>query len=81
MRQRTFPPRGTLITHTEVWTPRPGLEVPDRLAQVAVEDGPTIFCHVRGLENGRSVPLPVHLVLADAEDAVPPFWFEPEEER
>lgn len=80
MALRPLSPRGTLITHTEVWTPRPGLEVPYRLAQVRLQDGPTIFCHVRGLRAGQAVPLPVHLVLAEVEDAVPPFWFEPDTE-
>jgi uncharacterized OB-fold protein len=81
MEPERFSSRGTLLTHTEVWTPRPGLEVPYRLAQVQIEDGPAIFCHVRGLEPGRLIPLPVRLVLAADEAAVPPFWFEPEEER
>jgi hypothetical protein len=81
MEQRSFPLSGTLITHTSVWTPRPGLEVPYQLAQVSVHDGPTIFCHVRGLQDGRPVPLPVHLVLAPDAEAVPPFWFEPDEEE
>jgi uncharacterized OB-fold protein len=76
-----FAPRGSLLTHTEVWTARPGLEVPYRLAQVQLDDGPAIFCHVRALAPGRPVPLPVRLVVAADDAAVPPFWFEPEEER
>lgn len=79
MSQSRFSPRGTLLTHTEVWTPRPGLGVPYRLGQVQLEDGPLVFCHVRGLAAGRPVPLPVRIVLADDDAAVPPFWFEPEE--
>lgn len=79
METHRFEPRGTLITHTEVWTPRPGLSVPYRLGQVWLDDGPAIFCHVRELAPGRPVPLPVRLVLSADEVAVPPFWFEPEE--
>jgi uncharacterized OB-fold protein len=81
MEQWRFSAQGTLLTHTEVWTPRPGLEVPYRLGQVQVTDGPAVFCHIRELVPGRPVPLPVHVVLADDEASVPPFWFEPDEEE
>ncbi len=76
-----FGPTGVLITHTEVWTPRPGLDVPYRLGQVRLDDGPLVFTHVRELREGEQVPLPVRIELAERADAVPPFWFVPAGDR
>jgi uncharacterized OB-fold protein len=70
-------PTGTLLTYTTVWVPRPGLEPPFVLGQVKIDDGPIIFCHVRGLGEELVVPHPVEIVMADSADSVPPFWFEP----
>jgi uncharacterized OB-fold protein len=69
--------RGTLITYTTVWVPRPGLPAPYVLGQVDLEDGVRVFAHGRGLTERHRVPLPVRLVLSDDPDAVPPFVFEP----
>ena len=67
---------GSLLTYTEVWVERPGLEPPYVLGQVELDDGPVIFTHVRGLASGSRVPLPV-TIAAGEEGAVPPFWVEP----
>lgn len=72
-------PEGRLLTYTTVWVPRPGLEPPYILAQVELPEGVRIFAHVRDLQPEHRVPLAVRLVLADAEDDIPPFWFEPME--
>ena len=69
---------GSLLTYTTVWVPRPGLEVPYTLGQVELQDGPVVFAHVRGLQEGARVPSPVRLVVVGGT-SVPPFWFEPEE--
>jgi uncharacterized OB-fold protein len=67
---------GTLLTYTEVWVERPGLQPPYILGQVELDDGPLIFTHVRRVVNGRRVPLPVEVVIGE-EDALPAFWVEP----
>jgi len=72
---------GSLLTFTTVWVPRPGLEPPYVLGQVKLPEGVRVFAHARGLTADHRVPLPVRLVLAEDEDAVPPFWFEPLEDR
>ncbi|HEY0448248.1 Zn-ribbon domain-containing OB-fold protein [Actinophytocola sp.] len=72
---------GTLITYTTVWVRRPGLPTPYVLGQVDLADGVRIFAHGRGLTEEHRVPLPVRLVLLDDPDAVPPFVFEPRENR
>jgi len=79
MREHSFSARGTLLTYTTVWVPRPGLEPPYTIGQVKLEDGPLVFGHIRGLADGTPVPAAVQLALADELPAVPPFWFEPEE--
>lgn len=68
---------GVLVTHTTVWVPRPGVPAPYVLGQVDLPEGVRIFVHVHGLPEGIQTPYPVHMVLAEQEDAVPPFWFEP----
>jgi len=73
----TLSPRGTLVTHTTVWVPRPPLEPPFTLGQVELPEGVLVFAHVRGLAGDDRVPLPVELRLAERDDDVPPFWFEP----
>jgi uncharacterized OB-fold protein len=77
LRESAFGPTGTLLSHTTVWVPRPGIAPPYTLGQVHVEDGPVVFTHVRGLQEGVSVPLPVRMRVAEDPAAVPPFWFEP----
>jgi uncharacterized OB-fold protein len=69
---------GDLITYTTVWVPRPGIEAPFTLGQVELRDEALVFAHVRGLEPGDLVRLPVRLVLAEGAEDVPPFWFEPD---
>jgi uncharacterized OB-fold protein len=67
---------GALLTYTQVWVQRPGLEPPYTLGQVQLDDGPLVFTHVRGLAEGSRVPLPVEVVVGE-EGAVPAFWVEP----
>ncbi len=69
-------PDGTLTSYTVVWVPRPGIEAPYTIGEVAVSGGVTVFAHVHGLPDGATVPLPGRIVVA-AEERVPPFWFEP----
>jgi hypothetical protein len=49
------------------------------LGQVDLGRGATIFAHVRGLATTVQVPSRVELVLASDPEAVPSFWFEPEQ--
>ncbi len=77
MVESCFEPAGTLLSHTTVWVPRPGIVPPYTLGQVQIENGPVVFTHVRGLKAGVSVPLPVRMRVAEDPGAVPPFWFEP----
>lgn len=72
-----FGPAGTLLTYTRVWIARPPFEPPYLVGQVELEHGPTVFAHIRSLPDDVRVPLPVGLVIAPADDAVPLFWFEP----
>lgn len=81
MEPASFAPRGSLLTCTTVWVGRAGLEPPYTLGQVKLDDGPLIFGHVRELEEGATMPVAVRLVIAERADDVPPFWFEPEEDR
>jgi uncharacterized OB-fold protein len=74
-----FATSGTLLTHTTVWVPRAGLEPGYSLGLVRLDDGPSVFTHVRGLPAEARMPLPVRLVLAESEAALPPFWVEPAE--
>lgn len=74
-----FESTGTLITHTTVWVPRPGLEPPYTLAQIDLPEGVRVFAHLRELTPEHRVPFPVRLVIAPEETAVPPFWFVPME--
>lgn len=69
--------RGTLVTFTRVWVPRPGLPTPYVLGQVDIEDGVRIFAHGRGIGEDHHVPLAVRIVLNEVPDVVPPFYFEP----
>lgn len=68
---------GKLVTFTTVHVSRAGLPAPYVLGQVDLPDGVRIVAHGRGFTEAHRVPMPVRLVLADAEDAVPPFYFEP----
>lgn len=79
MAETAFSPTGSLLTYTTVWVGRPGLEPPYLLGQVKIDEGPLVFAHVRALAPDARVPLPVRLAVAAKEDALPPFWFEPEE--
>jgi uncharacterized OB-fold protein len=81
MIETSFARSGDLVTYTTVWVSRPGLEAPYTLGQVIVDDGPLVFAHIRKLPPEQQVPLRVHILVAGSETAVPPFWFEPEEER
>ncbi|HKP17913.1 MAG TPA: zinc ribbon domain-containing protein [Gaiellaceae bacterium] len=76
--EAAFSTGGLLGTFTTVWVERPGLEAPYTLGQVTLADGVSLYAHVRGLAEDARVPLPVHLVLADGDDAFPAFWFEPD---
>jgi len=67
---------GELITFSTVRVPRPGLETPYELGQVLLADGVRVFGHLRSMAEPHSGD-PVRLVVADAQDAVPPYWFEP----
>jgi hypothetical protein len=71
--------RGMLITYTTVWVPRLGLEPPYVLGQVDLEDGVRIFTHGREIADNAKVPMPVRLQFDADSEAVPPFWFVPEE--
>lgn len=81
MAQVQFSPGGCLLAHTTVWVARDGIEPPYTLGQVKIDDGPLVFGHVRRLAADAQVPQRVRLTVAAAADAVPPFWFEPEEVR
>ena len=77
----TLSPEGRVVTYTTVHVPRPGLEPPYVLGQVDLPEGVLVFAHLRDLPDDATVPLPVRIVMAPEEDAVPPFWFEPMEAR
>ncbi|WP_041775867.1 OB-fold domain-containing protein [Blastococcus saxobsidens] len=73
-----FANRGRILSYTTVWVARPGLAPPYTLGQIQLDDdGPLVFGHIRELGDGTRVPVPVRMVVADTDDAVPPFWFEP----
>lgn len=71
--------RGSLVTHTTVWVPLPGLEAPYTLGQVDLPEGVRVFAHIRKLREDTLVPSPVTLVRAEEPESIPPFWFEPTE--
>lgn len=71
--------RGSLITHTTVWVPLPGLEAPYTLGQVDLPEGVRVFAHLHNLNDDTRVPCPVRLVRAEEPESIPPFWFEPTE--
>ena len=71
-------PHGVLVTYTTVWVSRPGLAAPYMLGQVDL--GPVrVVGHIRGLGADVKVPLRVRLVVEAPEDALPPFWFKPDD--
>jgi uncharacterized OB-fold protein len=72
-----FSRTGTLTTYTVVWISRSRLGAPYSLGQVALDDGVSLYAHVRGLEDGARVPLRVRLVLDGGPSAFPAFWFVP----
>lgn len=72
----SFARTGTLLTYASVWVPRPGLEAGYVLGLVELDNGPSVFTHVRDLPDGTKVPLAVELELAEP-DRVPPFCFRP----
>jgi uncharacterized OB-fold protein len=68
--------QGRVLTYSTVWVPRPGLEAPYVLGQVLLDDGVRLFAHLR--QRGEPATDPsVHMVFAQDERTVPPFWFEP----
>ena len=71
-----FAREGELLTFSTVRVPRPGIEAPYTLGQVRLDDGPTLFTHIRNLPEAASVPLRVRLVLGEP-GATPSFWFCP----
>jgi uncharacterized protein len=81
MEEVAFGAGGALQSFTTVWVGREGIEAPYTLGQVKLDDGPLVFGHVRTLADDAHVPVRVQLVVAAAEDAFPPFWFEPEGDR
>ena len=78
MRATAFATTGSLLTHTTVWVPRPGLRTPYTLGQVKLDDGPLIFGHVQGVTAATLVPAAVRLVLDPDPEKVPPFHFQVE---
>jgi uncharacterized OB-fold protein len=71
----TFSRTGTLITHTLVHVPRPGLVTPYMLGQIQLDaEGPLVFGQVTGLEADAPVPTAVHCVLGQPGDQ-PWYWF------
>jgi uncharacterized protein len=74
-------PEGSVVTYTTVHVPRPGLEPPYVLGQVDLPEGVLVFAHLRNLAADARVPIRVRIVMAPEADAVPPFWFEPMEDR
>ena len=79
--ETTFAAVGELITYTTVHVPRPGLEAPYTLGQIALPDGPLVFGQVRGMSGEPALPLRVRLALSsDATVPGPWYWFEPTEQ-
>lgn len=74
-----FSAHGQLLTYTTVWIPRPGIAPPYTLGLVRLDDGVSVFAHLRALPAEARVPLAVRLILAPDEGAIPPFWFEPDQ--
>jgi uncharacterized OB-fold protein len=68
-----------LLTFTDVHVPRPGVEVPYTLGQVAVdESGPLLFGRLRGpVPDETELPWPVRIVVRAVEDGTATYWFEP----
>ena len=72
----TFSATGTLITHTTVHVPLPGLPAPYMLGQVQLDDnGPLVFGQLRALPSDVAVPSAVSTVLGDPA-VTPWYWFE-----
>ena len=73
--EETFSHTGTLVTHTLVHVPRPGLTAPYMLGQIQLDDeGPLIFGQVTGLPADAPVPSPVRCVIGEP-GAQPWYWF------
>jgi uncharacterized OB-fold protein len=72
----SFGPGGEIASCADVWVPVDGLDSPYVLGQIRIENGPTVFAHIRGTLPGTTVRGPVTLVFSDSDTAVPPFWFE-----
>jgi uncharacterized OB-fold protein len=68
--------QGTLLSFTQVWVSRPGLETPYTLGQIEIEDA-IFFGHVRELPDDAHVPLPVRVVIPTTANGPISFWFEP----
>ena len=68
---------GTLLSYTKVWVPRADLPTPYTLGQIRLDDGVTVFAHVRELPEGVHVPMPMRLKVSPAGSPGPVFWFEP----
>lgn len=79
VREAALAATARLLTFTDVQVPRPGMEVPYTLGQVAVDDsGPLLFGRVRGpVPDGTELPCPVRIVVRAAEDGPATYWFEP----
>jgi uncharacterized protein len=74
-----LPNTGTLLSYTRVWVPRPGIQPPYLLGEIALDGGALLFAHVRLLSDGAKVPMPVRLVIPAAESSEPiAFWWESE---
>lgn len=78
MEEVAFEGRGTLVTFTTVWVPRPGLPSPYVLGQVDLDEGVRLFARGDGDVADLRVPSPVRLIVAADPEATPLFWFEPE---
>jgi hypothetical protein len=74
---RPFAVTGTVVSYTTVWVGRPGVPPPFTLGQVKLDDGPLLLAHIRELPGDIRVPFNATLVLSEAPDSVPPFWFVP----
>jgi uncharacterized OB-fold protein len=73
--EETFSHTGTLITHTLVHVPRPGLSTPYMLGQIQLDTGgPLVFGQVIGLPADAPVPTAVRSVIGEPT-AQPWYWF------
>lgn len=71
-----FAPTGTLLAYSTVHISRAGISAPYTLGLIELDSGVRLHAQVRGVEDGRSVPLPVTLKVPAASDGGPSFWFE-----